>query len=397
MKLAMLIPEFPTQTHIFFWREIEALRQLGVEVVVVSTRRPQEGCPHPFAREAAPQTRYVYPPRMGSALNTLARPARVAAAARYIASLAPASRAKAVGYALCAADLAAFLRKEHVQHLHIHSCAEAAHLGALTRAFGGPDYSLHLHGDLDVYGTDHAQKMKAALFVATASRPLQDQVASQAGYPADRTFCMKMGVDTTRFSPRPDTMAGSAIHVVSVSRLALCKGHEYGLQAIRAAVDAGVDIRYSIVGSGPDEAHVRQAIDRLALHDRVSLLGPKSELEIAALLQSADLFLLTSVGQGEASPVAVMEAMASGVPALCSIIGGTPDMIADGTDGLLAPQADVPALTAALNRLWNDRGLLRTLGANARRRAEEEFDARVPARRFIEVVRTLGAGRQRPA
>jgi colanic acid/amylovoran biosynthesis glycosyltransferase len=65
MRIGMFIPEFPTQTHVFFWREIVALKGLGVDVTILSTRRPKEDCPHEFTREASPLTHYVYPPAVG--------------------------------------------------------------------------------------------------------------------------------------------------------------------------------------------------------------------------------------------------------------------------------------------------------------------------------------------
>lgn len=64
-----------------------------------------------------------------------------------------------------------------------------------------------------------------------------------------------------------------------------------------------------------------------------------------------DIKVLASQGEGEAAPVSVMEAMATGLPVICSRIGGTPDMIEDGKQGLLVPPGDTTALVDALRRM----------------------------------------------
>jgi glycosyltransferase involved in cell wall biosynthesis len=78
-----------------------------------------------------------------------------------------------------------------------------------------------------------------------------------------------------------------------------------------------------------------------------------------------------------------MEAMASGVPAICSRIGGTADMIESGVDGILVDQQDVSAIAGAIQTLATDRSTLTRMSAAARRRAERDFDAASLARNFV--------------
>jgi colanic acid/amylovoran biosynthesis glycosyltransferase len=396
MRLGILIPEFPTQTHVFFWREITALRRNGVTVDLLSTRRPKDGCPHDFGRAAAADTHYLYPPDLGLAGSALGGRG-LARVAGYIASLSANARARALGFAVCAADLAAIARRRGIEHVHVHSCADAAHVAAMSFLLDGLPYSLHLHGDLAVYGRDHTQKMQHAAFVGVAARPLIDQV-ERAGVPRQRAFRMIMGVDLGRFEGRAPRPAGSGpLHLVSVSRLALCKGHVFALEAIRRAVDLGVDVSYSIGGAGSDRGAIERDVARLNLGDRVTFVGPLSEEGVSALLKTADVCLLTSVGLGEASPVAVMEAMASGVPAICSRIGGTADMIDSGVDGILVDQEAVGAITDAIVTLARDRAMLARLSVAARRRAEKEFDAMLLARNFVTNVLSTRTSRANEA
>jgi len=104
------------------------------------------------------------------------------------------------------------------------------------------------------------------------------------------------------------------------------------------------------------------------------------------LLQSADAFILPTVGIGEGSPVAVIEAMSCGVAVICSRIGGTAEMIDDGVDGLLVEPGDEGAIAEALVRLWEVPGEAQRLGRAARARAEREFDCRRVAERILERI-----------
>ena len=116
------------------------------------------------------------------------------------------------------------------------------------------------------------------------------------------------------------------------------------------------------------------------------MTGTMSEAAVLELLQQADAFVLPSVGLGEAAPVSVMEAMACGLPVICSIIGGTPDMIRTGVDGLLIKQADEAALAEAMVLLAENVEERRRLGQAARERAVQFFDSRATARRLLEAI-----------
>src|SRR5262249_48982211 len=146
------------------------------------------------------------------------------------------------------------------------------------------------------------------------------------------------------------------------------------------------DVRYTIAGEGPYRAEIEAEIQRLGLGAQVRLTGTMGESAVLELLQEADAFVLPSVGLGEAAPGSVMEAMACGLPVICSIIGGTPDMIRNGVDGLLIKQADEAGLADAMVLLAENVEERRRLGQAARERAVRSFDSRVTARRLLETI-----------
>jgi glycosyltransferase involved in cell wall biosynthesis len=389
MRLGYLIPEWPANTHAFFWQEVEALKDMGVDVRVISTRRPPPGsCAHPFANRAMEETHYLYPPRGGEALATLGRrPRKALAATRYLSRLSD-RRLAMMGLLPCAADLLRFSRRHRLDHLHIHSCANSAHLGALCRRLGGPTYSLTLHGDLPVYGSDHDKKMAGASFVATVTRPLQEQVMAATGLPEEKVPVLCMGVDTDQFVPGPQRLAARwQLRLLTTARLQVAKGHKHLLRGIRVAVDRGCDVRYTIAGAGADRDGIVEEIAGLNLSDRVELVGAVSHDQLLQLLRNHDAFALPSVGIGEAAPVAVMEAMSCGLPVICSMIGGTPDMITHNHDGLLVKQYDETGLGAAVEFLAGDVEARQRLGRAARQRAVQAFDYRRTTGRLLDVLR----------
>ncbi|MBI4770871.1 MAG: glycosyltransferase family 4 protein [Chloroflexi bacterium] len=89
----------------------------------------------------------------------------------------------------------------------------------------------------------------------------------------------------------------------------------------------------------------------------------------------------------DACPVAVLEAMALGVPVVASRMGGLPDLVRDGETGLLVQAGDARGLAAALERLSESPETVQRMGAAARRRAEAEFDVEVYYRRLMEIYR----------
>ncbi|MHB2166128.1 glycosyltransferase family 4 protein [Alsobacter sp. R-9] len=388
--LGYLVPDFPSQTHAFFWREVCALRQSGIDVRLISTTRPDAAASaHSFSDEARAQTRYLFPPGRAALVAAARHPAGLLEGWRYIAQLTeggPKARVRHLGLMMCAAELVHFCEEAGIEHLHCHSCADAAHVVALANVLSGMPYSISVHGDLPVYGVDHFQKFRRASAVVPVTHPLKEQVDALHALPGEVVQVVTMGVDVDRF--RPDVRApasGAALHVVTVARLNETKGHVYLLEAVARLKARGHAVRASFAGEGPHRSAIEQKIASLDLADDVMLLGTVAEDEVLRLLRNADVFALTSFGQGEAAPVSVMEAMACGLPVICSRIGGTAQMIRHGVNGVLVNQMSVDDIDAALTSLLDPDRRLR-LGTAARERAVTTFDYRATAAELLKVI-----------
>lgn len=389
MRIGYLIPEFPSQTHIFFWREILAMRKLGADLRLLSTRLPSTRARHAFAEEAIRETTYLFPPHVAKDFFFLLRtPGFVLAMLAYVWSIEDTSffqKIRLLGLFFASANLLRIVKRDRIDHIHAHSCADAAHLLAMASLSGAFRYSLSLHGDLPVYGTGHIAKFRRAKFVAVVTQDLQKKVQEKCALPLDRIPLIRMGVDVKRFLPSVVPFGGN-IRLITVARLVPCKGHIYALQAMRKAIDQACDLRYTIVGEGDFRADIEEAVNDLNLADRVTLMGPASEDEVIDFLHHSDIFVLSSFGLGEAAPVSVMEAMACGLPVIASIIGGTPEMIKHEVDGILVPEADVNGFAAAIKRLCDDPVLFQKLQIEARHTAEQKFSADLFAKQLLAAI-----------
>lgn len=393
LRLGYLIPQFPGQTHIFFWRELEALQARGVQPVLLSTRPPPPGLiSHEWSAEATARTTYLARMDPAAALGGLVRlpPGDLLSAPRGEPRAFLRDMAMSIPAARRLVDHA---RREGIDHVHAHSCGRAALIAALAFRMGGPRYSLTLHGPLEDYGPGQRYKWRHAAFATIITEKLRAEAETElAGYLPSRIAVQAMGVETGRLSrdtpwqpPRP----GEPLRIMSCGRLNQVKGHQDLLQAIRMLRNAGHDARLVIAGEddagGTGYRRVIEArIAELGLDDAVTLLGAVSEGEVRRHLLEAHVFALAS--WHEPLGVALMEAMSCEVPTIGTAAGGVAELIRDGQDGILVPPRDPPAMADAILRLAGDPDLARRLGQAGRERIVSGFGAEAGAETLIRLV-----------
>lgn len=168
-----------------------------------------------------------------------------------------------------------------------------------------------------------------------------------------------------------------------VGRIAPEKGHLVLLQAAALLGDR-YPLRYVIVGDGPSEPAVREAVRTLGLEDRVLFAGFRDDVNnvIAAL----DIMTLPSTWNEPCAAV-VQQAMALCKPVIGTRAGGTPEMIMEGETGFLVPPSDAAALADAIARLAGDAFLRKRLGAAGRERVEAHFSLRLMTDRIEALYR----------
>ena len=396
-SFAYLVPQFPGQTHIFFWREIAALESRGVTPALFSTTLPPLGLiAHPWSDQAMQRTTYLAsrnPLRLLSMLPRLPW-AAILAEARRLPSAESRSFLRDVLISAPAADrLARSCKAQGVSHVHAHSCGRAALIAALAHHAHGLGYSLTLHGHLTDYGTAQRFKWRHAAFVSVITQALKDLLPEQLGdaLPA-RLPLQPMGVDTDAFrrdAPYQPPQPGEALRLFSCGRLNIVKGHQDLMQAVRLMLDRGQPVTLDIAGEDDAggsgyRAELAAQIEQLGLGNHVRLLGAISADTVRAHLLSAHAFVLAS--WSEPLGVAYMEAMSCEVPTIGTAAGGVPELITDDRDGILVPPQDPQALADALMQLAADPCRAKRLSRAGRARVVEGFDSRRGADMLIREI-----------
>ena len=229
-------------------------------------------------------------------------------------------------------------------------------------------------------------------------------LAEDLGYPAHKIRIIHNGVDPTGYRPADEQRARALLGIDPqrpvvgiVAALRPEKDHLLLLQAARRLVDEFPDLTVLIVGDGPMRQRIERAAADLGLADHILLAGARSD--VPDLLPALTVFTLCSYTI-ECFPMALLEAMASGRPAVCTDVGGVREMLADGLTGYLVPPHDPVALADRLAKLLHDRQLGRRMGAAARARVQREFglgaSVDAAARELTAVVGIAPPPRGRP-
>ena len=159
--------------------------------------------------------------------------------------------------------------------------------------------------------------------------------------------------------------------VIMVAALRPEKAHESLLLAAKRLAGTYSELRVLVAGDGPRRADLEALAGELGLGGVVEFLGRRSD--VPQLLRASDVLVLPSHPAVETLPVSVLEAMAAGVPVVASAVGSVPDMIENGTNGILIPPADSGALEAAIRGIFENTGDTDRLVRNAARTVRERY------------------------
>ena len=206
--------------------------------------------------------------------------------------------------------------------------------------------------------------------------------------PAAQVAVIHNGIDTAAFAHGHPPQA-SFVRLLFVGAMGKLKGERDLLQAVRSLLARNVSLRLSLLGHGAEtiEALCRQ----FHLQSRVEQLGPVPHHERYAFFRRADIFVLPSYGEG--MPMAVLEAMAAGLPVIATRVGGIPELIDDGVEGFLIEPGDVRALADRIALLVTDEPLRQQMSARARAKAQQ-FDQSVMISGLRKEIRHLLTGKQ---
>jgi colanic acid/amylovoran biosynthesis glycosyltransferase len=223
----------------------------------------------------------------------------------------------------------------------------------------------------------------------TVNTPYLAKIVIQIGCSPNKLRVVFMGIDIMYFSNsqlRKDPL-NTEIKLISVGRLVTFKGFEFAVNTIKLLTDEGLRVSYTIVGEGRLFVALQNQIQTLKLERNVQLVGKKNQNQIKNLLQSHDIFLMSSItdstGRCESQGVVTAEAQAMGLPVVAFNNGGIPYTIIDGETGILVPEKDVVGYANAIKELITNKNHYAHMSKAAVKFASSNFSINVMTKRFM--------------
>jgi len=291
--------------------------------------------------------------------------------------------------------LARLLRGLGADIVHLHNVKSHLHGALAARLAGVPVVVSTKHGRN--YPTTPLARLTNRLACAICSDLIgvstdcaaiwRDVEAARPG----KVSVVVNGIDPAAFpcSPR----SGSPARAVSVARLSAVKDPLTLLRATRRVIDVEPGFHLDLVGDGPLRAEVEAEIARLGLAGSVRMHGALDD--VRPVLTAAGFFVLSS--QSEGVSMTLLEAMATGLPVVATHVGGTPEVVVNGTTGVLVPPSRPDALADAMLWMMRHPDARTRMGLAGRRRVEERFTIRRTVEAYERIYRrALQAHRRRP-
>lgn len=217
------------------------------------------------------------------------------------------------------------------------------------------------------------------LFLALGGRMKADLIA--LGCPEEKVEIHHLGVELSHIPYKERIPLPNTFRVLIAATFKEKKGLEYALRAMSVAIDKmpSVKVVITMIGDGVLKDDLHALANELRIYDSINWMGYGSHDFFVEALYEADLFLAPSVtaadGDTEGTPVALIEAGASGLPVVSTTHADIPEVILDGKTGLLVPERNVEALVEAICSLAVSRDTRLEFGRHARSHVEENFEA----------------------
>ena len=385
---AIVVKGYPRLSETFIAQEILALERRGIELVIVSLRRPTDRFTHPIHAEIRspvlylPEYLHEAPRRVLRAWRTVRRRRGYGRArATWLADLArdrTSNRVRRFGQAIVLAAEIGRIESIHAHFLHTPSSVARYASAMLEVAWS---FSAHAK---DVWTTpewEKREKLADARFGVTCTRANLRHLAALAPSP-DRIELVYHGLDRGRFpahvterASRDGSDPSNPVRLLCVGRLVEKKGFDDLLAALAMLPDLAW--RLDVVGSGVLDARLRRQAAALGIDERVRWHGSLPHDQVVTHFSGADLFVLASRigadGDRDGLPNVLMEAQLLGAACVATRISATPELIDHEVNGLLVPPRDAPALAGALERAIVDPSLRARLAEAGRRVVTTRF------------------------
>lgn len=392
-RIGYILRKFPVLSETFILNEILELEAQGHEVEIFSIEKPNDPRFHKNLHLLKSQVTYVSD-KFGSLWEQ-----RQKAIKNY-----PKGSRKAFLYALKQFnyDLAfrylqsCFIvneaKKRGISHFHAHFATRATTVAFLASMISGIPYSFTAHA-VDIFKESLSKKalqskIENAAFVVTVSDYNKQYLSDISSASANKMIKVNNGIDLEMFR-EASNRAHSPFTFLSVGRFVEKKGHKVLVDACEILRRDGVDFRCVMIGKGNLEPAITKAIAEKKLGDCVSLLGPKTQDEVLEQYRQSHVYVLPcttgSDGNRDGLPVAIVEALACGIPVITTPMTGNPEVVKHRHNGLMVPFDNPKETAEAMRLLIEDRDLYASLRSNARKSIVDSFDIKQTVRNLASL------------
>ncbi|MBE5252418.1 glycosyltransferase [Mixta mediterraneensis] len=262
--------------------------------------------------------------------------------------------------------------------------------GKQATVFHGADISRrHI---LDEHKRDYVNLFKQSELMLPISHLWQNRLI-EMGCPPEKIHVTRMGMEPEKFNFHPRQGFHKPLRIVSVARLTEKKGLDVAVKASAILKQRGGQFQYTIIGNGDQGEMMRDFIAEKGMEDCVTMPGFKPQDEIRNALNEADIFLLSSKtaadGDMEGIPVALMEAMAVGLPVVSTFHSGIPELIEHNVSGWLVEEDNPEALAETLLQLSQGKVDVAPVVAAARHKVETEFNQHVAYGELAQILERM--------
>ncbi len=404
MKIAYITAHAPFgRGETFILEEMLAVAELGGELIIVPRNPPKE-----VFHESAQllQDRAVWLPLFNwriflSLLRTAALNFRLW---RILGNILRHSRSlrilvKNLAVTPKAVFVAELLRRAKVEHIHAHWGSTTATMAFIASELTGIPWSMTLHR-WDIAENNLLKlKVERAAFVRCISEDGRREVLRIVGEKYQhKVKVLHMGVRIPEVPSAPKRHPKPVFVVACPANLVPVKGHRFLIEACALLKEAGVrNFRCLIIGDGPLEAELRQKVAQLGVEEIVRFVGRMPHGDLTRMYERGEVdavvlpSIVTDDGEREGIPIALMEAMAYGIPVISTNTGGIPELLL-GEAGILVREKDARELAEAIEKLMGDKDLCSEVGCRGYHKVSEEFNLRKNTALLLKLMKDAHEG-----
>lgn len=300
------------------------------------------------------------------------------------------------------------VKREGIGMIHCGRNLPEGFVGYLVNKLCGVPYLFFTHGeDISVSRRSREMTWMTRRVMAAARGAIGNSfntrrlLIEEWGYPAERIGVIQPGVDTTRYVPVPRDEAqrtelgwsGRTV-ILTVGRLQKRKGQDMMIRALAAIRQSHPSVLYAIIGTGEEDAPLRELAKREGQQDHVQFIGGVSDDRMLQCHQQCDLFALPNRAVGpdlEGFGIVLLEAQACGKPVLAGNNGGTGETMDAPHTGVIVDCSEPEPLATAVNELLSDPTRMTEVGRRGRSWVTERFDWSNVAERAVPVFERFAA------